>query len=245
MTGRGDEELFESIREAYRDIHLSRPLADISSRRTVMAGRTRVVLVAAVTVMVITIGTWLVLASGGGQTGPLPPDPPASTSPATAGKPPRPSSSATTDAGRCADYGQATVNSALPPLRLTLSQAETRFLLFATDDLAVTCWLSGDVVVVQGSPTAVNAETYPPGRLSYSSEDSGHGFGGVAFGRVPPGTTEVTISFPTGPDVVATVMGEWFAYSAPPGPDNDRLADATTVTAVTPTGNLSQPIQHG
>ena len=206
-----------------------------------MAGRTRVVLVAAVTVMVVTIGTWLVLAGGGGQALPLPAGPPTSTGAAPPTKPPRPSSSATTDTGRCADYAQAT----LPPLRLSLSQDQARVLIYANDDRAVTCWLSGDVVVTGGSPTAVNAEAFPPGQLSYSSEDSGQGLGGAAYGRVPPGTTKVTISFPTGPDAEATVLGEWFGYVAPPGPNNDRLADATTVTAVTPAGTLTHPIQHG
>lgn len=86
---------------------------------------------------------------------------------------------------------------------------------------------------------------YPAGQLSYSSEDSGHDWGGVAFGRAPAGTTHVTISFPSGPDAVATISGEWFAYFAPPGPDNDRLADATTVIAATPAGDVSRPIQHG
>lgn len=133
----------------------------------------------------------------------------------------------------------------MPPLRLTLSQGETRLLLYGTDDLAVTCWLSGDLVVVAGTATAVNATVHPPGELSYGSEDSGRGWGGAAFGRVPAGTTRVTISFPSGPDAVATIVGEWFGYLAPPGPDSDRLAVATTVTAVTPTGTLTLPIQHG
>jgi hypothetical protein len=133
----------------------------------------------------------------------------------------------------------------MPPLRLTLGQGQTRLLIYAIDDIAVTCWLSGDMVVVQGSPTAVNATAYPAGTLTYSSEDSGRGWGGVAFGRVPAGTTKVTISFPSGPVAVATVDGEWFGYFAPPGPNNDRLPLAIKVTAVTPTGRLSQQIEHG
>jgi hypothetical protein len=152
------------------------------------------------------------------------------------------------------DYGQAELDAAsgssqpgkiMPPLRLTIARDQFRSLIYAADDIAMACWLSGDVVVVQGSPTAVNAQRYPAGKLSYSSMDSGPGLGGVAFGRVPAGTTKVTISFPTGPDAVATVVGEWFGYFAPPGPDNDRLAMATKVTAVTPTGSLSQHINHG
>ena len=81
--------------------------------------------------------------------------------------------------------------------------------------------------------------------MSYASEDSGHDWGGVAFGRVPVGTTTVTISFPSGPDVEATISGEWFGYFAPPGPDNGRLADATKVTAASPTGDVASRSNTG
>jgi hypothetical protein len=91
----------------------------------------------------------------------------------------------------------------------------------------------------------VNDEAYPAGQLSYHSEDSGHGWGGVAFGRVPAGTTQVTISFPSGPDALATVVGEWYGYFARPGPKSDELTTATRVTAVIPTGNITRQIQHG
>jgi hypothetical protein len=117
-------------------------------------------------------------------------------------------------------------------------------LVFADDRSAITCWLSGDTFTVNGSSTTVNANAYPAGQLSYSSEDSGHDWGGVAFGRAPAGTTKVTLAFASGPDIEATISGEWFGYFAAPGPDSSRLAQATTVTAATPTADVSQPIYH-
>ena len=263
MTGTGtnedifDEQLFEAVRGAYRDVHLRVPLADIQrrGRRTpqwiLAPGRMRLACAAAAAVTVVIVGSWLLLGQGEGRGGQMPASPLPSTSEQTQGKPARPTSSSTTDAGRCTDYVLAELDAsqhsgqAVPPLRLTLGEGQTRLLIYADDSIAITCWLSGDTFAVQGSPTAVNANAYPAGQLSYSSEDSGHDWGGVAFGRAPAGTTKVTISFPSGPDAVATISGEWFAYFAPPGPDNNRLADATKVTAATPTGDLSQLIQHG
>src|SRR5262245_60488515 len=132
-------------------------------------------------------------------------------------KPPRPTSTATTDEGRCQDYGKAALAAdanaggvALPSLRLSLAQGQVRLLVYADQSLAVTCWINGDQVhaSVGRNATAVNGETYPAGQLSYSSEDSGYGWGGAAFGRVPAGTTRVAISFPTGADQLATIAGE-------------------------------------
>jgi hypothetical protein len=262
MTGTGTnedlfgEELFDAVRGAYRDVHLRAPLADIQRRgrrapQWILApGRMRLVFAAAAAVTVVTVCSWLLLGRADGGGSQIPASPLPSTSEQAQGKPDRPTSSSTTDAGRCTDYVRAELGSqpggrATPPLRLTLGEGQTRLLIFADDGGAITCWLSGDTFAVRGSPTAVNANAYPAGQLSYSSEDSGHDWGGVAFGRAPAGTTEVTISFPSGPDAVATISGEWFAYFAPPGPDNNRLADATEVTAATPAGAMSQAIQHG
>ncbi len=217
MTGTGtndilDEQLFEVVRGAYRDVHLQVPLADIQRRHRrasqwiLLPGRMRLVFAATVAVTVVTVGSWLLIGRTAGGGGPMPASPLPSTSEQAPGKPPRPSSSSTTDAGRCMDYVRAELNAAhrdgqaVPPLRLTLGEGQTRLLIFADDRVAITCWLSGDTFAVQGSPTAVNANAYPAGQLSYSSEDSGHEWGGVAFGRAPAGTTKVTISFPSGPE---------------------------------------------
>jgi hypothetical protein len=54
----------------------------------------------------------------------------------------------------------------------------------------------------------------------------------------------VTISFPSGPDVTAQLVGEWFIYFAAP-PDNDRLAEVTKVTAQTPAGPVTKRVEHG
>jgi len=252
-----DEQLFEAVHGAYRDVHMRVPLADIQQRgrrspQWIFApGRMRLALAAAVAVTVVAVGSSLLLGGGEGGSGQMPASPLPSTSGQTQGKPARPTSSSTTDAGRCADYVLAELDASqhggqvVPPLRLTLGKGQTRLFIYADDSIAITCWLSGDTFAVQGSPTAVNANAYPPGQLSYRSEDSGHNWGGVAFGRVPADTTKVTISFPSGPDALATISSDWFAYFAPPGPDNDRLADATKVTAATPTGDVSQLIQHG
>jgi hypothetical protein len=252
-----DEQLFEVIRGAYHDVQLRVPSPDIQRRRYRAApwafapGRMRLVFAAAAAVVAVTVGSWLLIDrndDGGAQ---VPASPLPSTSEQAQGKPPRPTSSSMTDAGRCTDYVRAELDAsqrgarAVPPLRLTLGDGQARLLIFADDDVAITCWLSGDTFAVQGSPTAINANAYPAGQLSYSSEDSGHGWGGVAFGRLPAEATKLTISFPSGPDVVAAVSGEWFGYFAPPGPDNSRLAEVTKVTAATPAGDVSQLIQHG
>jgi hypothetical protein len=260
MTGTGPvgpdrDELLDAIRYAYHDVRLAVPLADIQQGvrrrwpRFVVPARTRVVLAAAAAVMVVAVGVWVLVGQGVGGGAQTPGHPATSASTAGTGKPPRPTSSASADAGRCADYVEAELGGssgrAAPPLRLTFALDQTRLLVYATDTLAVTCWLSGDLFTVGGSPTAVNDVAHPPGQLSYSSEDSGHGWGGLAFGRVPAGTTQVTISFPTGPAVQATVVGEWYGYLAPPGPDSDRLTTATKVTAVTPAGYLTRQVRHG
>jgi hypothetical protein len=62
---------------------------------------------------------------------------------------------------------------------------------------------------------------------------------------VPAGTTQVTISFPTGADVRATIVGEWWGYLARPGADSDRLTEAVRVTVVTPDGTVTHYIRHG
>ena len=187
MTGTGinedvfDEELFELVRGAYRDLRLHVPLADIQRRRRRAAqwvfapGRLRIVLAAAAAVMAVTVGSWLFIGRSDGGSGHVPTSPLPSTSEQAHGKPARPTSSSTTDAGRCMDYVRAEQDAslnggqAIPQLRLTLGEGPTRLLIFADDSVAITCWLSGDGFAVQGSPTAVNANAYPPGRLSYSS----------------------------------------------------------------------------
>jgi hypothetical protein len=207
MTGTGaagqdrDEQLFDAIRDAYRDVRLPVPLVDIQQRarrrwaRVVMPARLRFVLAAAaaVAVVAVVVGTWVLVGHrlGGGPLVPGEPAPSASTP--RPGKPPRPTSSATTDAGRCADYVQAELGmppgGAALPLRLSFAQDQTRVLVYASDTFAVTCWLSGDLFTTGGNATAVNDAAYPPGQLSYNAEDSGRGWGGVIFGRaqrVPP-----------------------------------------------------------
>jgi len=260
MTGPGrnddiiDEQLFDAVRDAYRDVWMPVAVADIQ-RRSRRGGawmlptmRLRVALAAAAVALVI-VGTWALVGPGGSGGRSSPGDPTSSAPTTRVGKPARPTSTASTDAGRCADYLRAELDLSgvgqIPPHRLSFDHDQTRLRVYATDDFAVTCWLSGDLFAIGGSPTAVDSGTYPPGQLSYRSEDSGREWGGAAFGRVPPGTTEVTISFPTGPDVTATMVGEWYGYLAPPGPESHRLATATRVTAATGTGNVNRVIQHG
>jgi hypothetical protein len=260
MTGPGrnddiiDEQLFDAIQDAYRDVWMPVAVADIQ-RRSRRGGawmrptmRLRVALAAAAVVLV-TVATWALIGPGGSGGTSSPGEPTSSAPPTRVGKPARPTSTASTDIGRCADYLRAELDPSragqAPPLRLSLDLDRTRLLVYATDDFAVTCWLSGELFAIGGSPTAVDDGRYPADQLSYRSEDSGREWGGVAFGRAPPGTTEVTISFPTGPDVTATMVGEWYGYLAPPGPESHRLTTATRVTAVTGTGNVTRVIQHG
>lgn len=247
---RGDERLLEMIRDAYGDVRLPVPIADIRRRarrpwtRLFAAVPARPAFAAAAATAVLVIGVWAMVGPGRGGEESIPLAPPPSSA-SRDGKPPRPTSTASTAAGRCADQVRAELGGEPPPLRLSLALDRTGLLVYATEDAAVTCWLSGDQVTVGGSATAVDAGSYPPGRLSYRSEDSGRDWGGGAFGRAPVGTTRVTISFPSGPDVRATVVGEWFGYLAPPGQQSNRMAEATRVTAVTPAGEISLQIMHG
>jgi hypothetical protein len=182
VTGTGtnedifDEQLFEAVRGAYRDVHLRVALADIQRRghRTPQwifaPGRMRLAFAAAAAVTVMTVGSWLLLGRSEGDGGQVPASPLPSTSEQVPGKPTRPTSSSTTDAGRCTDYVQAALDAsqhggqAMPPLRLTLGQGQTRLLIYADDSIAITCWLSGDAR--PGSPTAVNANAHLAGQLS-------------------------------------------------------------------------------
>jgi hypothetical protein len=260
-NGNLDEQIFEAIRQAYRDVDLPAQLADIrrgrrsAAREETIMFRRRVVLAAAAAVVVLTVGPWLLFGRDSHGGGFQPGQPAPSATATVPGKPPRPSTSATTDAGKCAEIGRAELAEAAaaaggqssPPLRFTLGEGQTRVLIYANDRAAVTCWISGDEVIATGgvAATAVNSGLFPPGTLSYSSSDSGQGWGGIAFGRVPAGTTRVAISFRSGPDAVARISGEWYAYFAPAGPDSDRMATATKVTATTPGGVLNQPVEHG
>ena len=129
----------------------------------ICTGRVRLVFAAVVAVMVVTVGSWLLIGRNDGGDGQVPASPLPSTSEQPQGKPPRPTSSSTTDAGRCMDYVRAELDAsqqsgvAVPPLRLTLGEGQTRLLIFADDTVAITCWLADDAFAVQGSPTAVNA----------------------------------------------------------------------------------------
>src|SRR5258706_14556432 len=102
MTGTGtnedifDEQLFEAVRGAYRDLHLRVPLADIQRRgRRVpqwifASGRIRLAYAAAAAVTVVTIGSWLLPGQSEGGGGQMPARPLPSTSEQTQGKPARP-----------------------------------------------------------------------------------------------------------------------------------------------------------
>jgi len=252
-----DEPLVDLIVRAYQDEHLAVPRADIEHRGHWSIRYRRVLLAttaaAAVTVLAGTVGWFFA-----GPAGPLQPATP-TTEPTTGnGKPVRPTSTATTDLGRCTDYGRVELGRAesvaqgdrteLPPLRFTrpAQAGAPALLIFATEQVTVACWLDGElwsISVNSSDMTTTMTLRHPPGRISNATSSGPEGFA-YTFGRVPAGTTEVTIEFSSGPTLPAQLAGEWYlAFAA--GDQVDRFAEINRIVASTPTGTQSLPVRHG
>ncbi|WP_155371571.1 hypothetical protein [Catellatospora vulcania] len=253
MTELDDDRLADLIREAHRDTHLAVPLARVTGARPrrrpgpLLLATTAV----AVGVMVIVLGAaWLLL---GGA--PLPVEPAAPTESALPpGKPPRPSSSATTAQGRCADYAAGELAGAglteLPPLRFEAEPVpgQLRLLLYADDRGSTACWLGAEQHSVQvgvSDLTTAMRPSFPPGRLSNASSAYGsEPAAAYTFGRAPVGVTRVEVHFPGGVVREAQVDGEWYLLAAT-GQESYGFAEITKIVAVTPGGRQELPVQHG
>ncbi|GAA2385881.1 hypothetical protein Cme02nite_72960 [Catellatospora methionotrophica] len=251
MTELDDERLAELVRGAHRDTHLAVPLARIIGARPRPRPLTVLALAAGVLVGVVLLGLgFLLVAAPPSYDEPAVPLPSAS----PPGKPPRPSSSATTAPGRCADYAAGELATAgltaLPPLRFEVEPlpGRLRLLIYADDRGSAACWLGGEqhVVEVGGSNlTTAMRPAYPPGRLSNASSAWGlDPPAAFTFGRVPAGVTRVEVHFPGGVTREAQVDGEWYLLAAT-GRQAHEFSEITKIVAIGPGGRAELPVEHG
>jgi len=241
-----DERLRELIADAYQDVHLAVPLRTIE-RSAAREPRRRLALaaVAVAVIAAVSAGFW-VLRPGADHALPVPGE----SATSTPGKPPRPSSSATTAEGRCADYVQAELGwVAAPPLRfnVTLIESQLSLLVYAEGPAEVACWLTPDfaTVAVNTSNLTTNRPAHQVGQLSNTA--SAHGRDPLAaytFGRVPAGTTRVEVYFPDGSKLEAQLKDGWYIASAT-GEASHRFSEITKVMAYTPTQTYTQAVEHG
>jgi hypothetical protein len=247
-----DAELREMVREAYRDLDMRTPLARIERSARVRPRRRLVATAAAASVAAVLVSVGVSLGGVGGdghQPAAVPPS--ASVAPSAEGKPPRPTSSATSTTGRCADYNRIEYDDAvaLPPLRfdVALSDPDHRLLLFAGERVEVACWLTpdGGTVARNVSNLTTNVPSHPIGQLSNSSSANGtEPFAAYTFGRVPDGTTRVEVHFPNGAPIVATLADGWYLATAT-GQAAHRFADITEIVAYVPKGQSRLSVTHG
>lgn len=254
-----DEELCELIAQAYEDVHLPLPLGAIETAGRRRRRRSLLVAATAGAVTAAAIGTWVTMGPER-SAGPLPGDQPTtSASVAPAGKPPRPTSSATTAVGRCADYALTELarsetvrdedRTSLPPLRfnLVIIDGQLSLLMYASEAVEVACWLTPDgaVVTVNSSNLTTNRPVHTAGRLSNSSSANGQDpFASYTFGRTPPGTRRVEVHFSGGETIQAQIAGDWYiAWAA--GEPAYRFDEITEIVAYTPAGKHTLPVLHG
>lgn len=251
MSEYDDAELAGLIREAHRDTHLAVPLARITAPRPRHRARLAVVAAAAVLVCVVLFGTaWVLL---GGQPLGLEPALPSASAPPP-GKPPRPSSSATTPLGRCTDLAKPELAAAgmtqLPALRFEheLVPDELRLLIFADEQHNVACWLGPDrhsVDVDQSNLTTDMDPSHPVGRLSNVSAAWGQDpAAAYAFGRIPEQTNRVEVHFPGGVVREADLARGWYLLIGT-GEDSYAFSEITKIVAFTSTGRQELPVLHG
>lgn len=251
MSEYDDGRLADLIREAHRDTHLAVPLSRITAPRPHRPLRLVVVAAAAVLVCVVLLGTaWLLL---GGQPIGLQPALPAPSA-APTGKPPRPSSSAATALGRCADLAVPELAAAgmteLPALRFEreVVPGGLRLLVFADEERNVACWLAAEqhsVDVDQSNLTTDMDPAHPPGRLSNVSASWGSDpAAAYTFGRVPDGTARVEVHFPGGVVREADLARGWYLLTGA-GEDSDAFSEITKIVAITSDGRQELPVRHG
>ncbi|HZN18162.1 MAG TPA: hypothetical protein VFB84_08260 [Micromonosporaceae bacterium] len=254
-----DDRLRELVAQAYRETHLAVPLSTIESAARHRPPRHRLLALAATAAAVVAVAVGAsVLLSGQVDPVPQPGGTPGSSAPG-AGKPPRPTSTATAAAGRCADYALPELRrtesvlpedrAELPPLRFerTLLASQLSLLLYADERVQVACWLTPEsgTVAVNSSDLTTNRPAHPAGQLSNSA--SAYGSDPVAaysFGRVPAGTTRVEIYFPGGGKVQAQLVDGWYLAWAT-GEAAHRFSDITKVVAYAPNETYVQAVEHG
>ncbi|MEU8075575.1 hypothetical protein AB0B31_08990 [Catellatospora citrea] len=251
MTDLDDERLADLVRAAHRDTHLAVPLARIIGARPRPRPVAVLALAMGVLVGVVLLGAaFLLLAAPRSPEEPAVPPPSASAH----GKPPRPTSSATTAQGRCTDYAAGELAQAglteLPPLRFEVEPVpgRLRLLMYADDSGSTACWLGAEHYAVQvgvSDLTTVMRPSHPPGRLSNASSAFGsEPAAAYTFGRVPAGATRVEVHFPGGVVREAQLDGEWYLLTGA-GRQSYDFSEITKIVAVTPDGPQELPIQHG
>lgn len=200
----------------------------------------------AVLVLAATVSGVFWLGGGGpAQTGDEP-SPSGSPVISFSGKPPRPSTNALDDEGRCRDIAMQEDPSlmALPPLRFEVGNPRLRLRVYGDQARSLVCWATPERVDIDG-PT-MNVDAPVVGGLSYVSLGQGTGPAAVAFGRMPAGTTKVELTHPNPGGPLAAQLGEgWWIYWVPDTSTAVDLSEVIKVTAYTPTGTQSIPIQHG
>ncbi|MBB5872525.1 RNA polymerase sigma factor (sigma-70 family) [Allocatelliglobosispora scoriae] len=209
----------------------------LTVRRRAMAAAA-VVLVLAATVS----GLALWRGGGPGQSA----DRPGPTPEFSFGKPPRPSTSATTDDGRCREIAMQLDPQLmeLPPLRFERVAGPLRLRLYGGLTATVVCWATDERIDIGGPAMNLDPAT-PDLGLTYASMGQGTGPAAVAFGQLPPGATRVELSRATGGPLVAELHDGWWIYFVPDATTGIDLAEVTRVTAATPTGDHALTITHG
>lgn len=254
MTELDDERLADLIREAHRDTHLAVPLARVTAarvrRRALPLLLVATAAVAALVTVVVLGAAWVLL---GGAALPVEPAVPTESA-MPAGKPPRPSSSATTAQGRCADYAVPELAQVglteLPPLRFEVEPVpgRLRLLVYADDRGSTACWLGAEQHSVQvgvSDLTTAMRPSFPPGRLSNASSAYGtEPAAAYTFGRAPAGVTRVEVHFPGGVVREATVDGEWYLLTGA-GEESHDFSEITKIVAFAPDGRTELPVEHG
>jgi hypothetical protein len=244
-----DESLTRMIRDAHRET-LRTPLSAIVRRRQRrwLSGA-MVVSVGAAVIVAVAIGTISVV------TGHQSTDPQSGVGAvAPTGKPARPSSSADSATERCVDYATDELFEqgieALPPLRFqtVVVQNQLDLLMYADDSGDVACWLtptSGVVSAHRSDLTTTVRPSHPAGTLTNSSSAYGQEpFAAYSFGRVPPGATQVDITFPDSNAEVAQLKDGWYLYTATAAAAH-RLSDVTAIVATVNSVRQTLPVMHG
>jgi len=243
-----DESLTRMIRDAHRET-LRTPLSAIVGRRRRRWRNLAVVASAGLAVIAaVAVGTISIIGRQPADTG----SGVASVEPT--GKPARPSSAAHSAPERCVDYATGELfeqgMDALPPLRFqtVVVQDQLDLLIYADDGSDVACWLTptGGVVSAGTSDlTTTVRPTHPVGTLTNSSSAYGQDpFAAYSFGRVPPGTTGVEITFRDGQAEVAQLKDGWYLYTATAAAAH-RLSEVTAVVATVNGVKETLAVTHG
>jgi hypothetical protein len=245
-----DDELIQMIADAYREEGLRLPMDALTRRSTPRPLLRLAVAAAAVSVLIALAAVAFAFGGPRGTVEPAQPSPTPSNTQQSGGKPPRPTTTATTDAGRCGDIAvQVTGGPTLPPLRFALTGPDPRLRLrlYGEGRTHVACWLNSDRVDVNGSSVVVEPTREPfYSMAAYGIDIPGGeyatGPAEYAFGQTMPGTTRVEIYFATGNPIMCELGEGWWAVLLV---GYHRLDQSTQIRMYTPAGMISIPVQHG